>query len=54
VNTSVAVPELPVFIIGSTEIVGSGSGVKALDASEIESHKAGYAVLAPHVHHGFS
>jgi hypothetical protein len=44
----VVVAELPFIITGSTEIVGGGSGVKALDASEIEFHKAGFAVLAPH------
>jgi hypothetical protein len=48
INTGVVVSETPISITGSTEIVGGGSGVKALDASEIESHKVGSAGLAPH------
>jgi hypothetical protein len=45
----VVVEPLRISITGSTEIVGGGiSGVKALNASEIESHKPGTTVSALH------
>jgi hypothetical protein len=42
------VVEAPCCIACTTEILGVGSGVKELDASEIESQKACFAVFAPH------